>query len=53
MMQPIGDAMNELAGEVEAGKYASADLAMAAFGQKMQGVMQKMMGGMKPPGGGG
>ncbi len=50
MLTPIGKAFDELATDVEAGKYADANAAMTAFGAKVQALMAQMMGGK---GGGG
>jgi hypothetical protein len=39
MMTGLGNAMDELAADVEAGKFATTQEMMMAFGQKMQGMM--------------
>lgn len=47
MMSGMGNVMEELAADVEAGKFATFQDLMMGFGQKMQGLM----GGMNPGGG--
>jgi hypothetical protein len=50
MMGPMGQAVDELTAEVQAGKYGSIQDVIAALGQKMQAAMMKSM--TRPPGGG-
>lgn len=63
LIEPIGKLMDEIAGEVKAGKYATGNEMMAAVNQKLMPVLMQGMGGpggpggvrppRKPPGGGG
>ena len=53
IINQIGQASKQVAGEINAGKFSNADDAMTAFSDKMAGIMESVLGGMMGGGGAG